>query len=100
MLRTHTCGDLTDKDSGKTVSLCGWVSTLRDHGGKTFVDLRDRYGFTQIVLGSNKDKLGREDCIQVKGKVQKRKVGKNDVRGMALFDAAPQLGFERKHSHM
>ena len=75
MLRTHTCGELTDKDSGKNVTLCGWVASLRDHGGKTFLDLRDRYGTTQIVLGSNKEKLGREDCIQIKGKVQKRKPG-------------------------
>jgi len=48
MLRTNTCGELTKKQVGKNATLCGWVNTRRDHGGIIFIDLRDRYGLTQI----------------------------------------------------
>ena len=83
MKRTHTCGELTDKDINKKVTLCGWCSTRRDHGGVIFIDLRDRYGITQVVfdpsfnLETHKlaEKLGREDVIQVKGIVTQRKKG-------------------------
>ncbi|MBI2654125.1 aspartate--tRNA ligase [Candidatus Woesearchaeota archaeon] len=83
MKRTQTCGELTDKDVNKKVTLCGWCSTRRDHGGVIFIDLRDRYGITQVVfdpsfnLEAHKiaEKLGREDVIQVKGIVKHRKKG-------------------------
>ncbi|MGB4398015.1 MAG: OB-fold nucleic acid binding domain-containing protein, partial [Daejeonella sp.] len=53
MLRTHTCGELTIKDLNKEVTLTGWVQKSRDLGGMTFVDMRDRYGITQLTFNSD-----------------------------------------------
>lgn len=73
MLRTHTCGELRKTDVGKEVTLCGWVDTIRAVGSKlTFIDLRDRYGTTQIIT-RDKINLSLEYCIKVKGKVVERK---------------------------
>ncbi|MBQ6205430.1 MAG: aspartate--tRNA ligase [Prevotella sp.] len=80
MYRTNTCGELRLQDAGKQVTLAGWVQRTRKMGGMTFVDLRDRYGITQIVFDESKDadlcaranKLGREFCVQVKGEVSER----------------------------
>jgi aspartyl-tRNA synthetase len=69
--RTHTCGELRDEHTGQTVTLSGWVDTVRDHGGVTFLDLRDQYGVTQIVL-HNELKAGKESVITVTGPVRKR----------------------------
>ncbi|MGI9457918.1 MAG: aspartate--tRNA ligase [Aeoliella sp.] len=81
MLRTHTCGELRLDHSGEEVTLCGWVDNYRDHGGGLFVDLRDRYGLTQIafsppdtsaaLIEQSKD-LRAEYVIQVTGKVAQR----------------------------
>jgi aspartyl-tRNA synthetase len=80
MYRTHTCGELTLKDSGKEITLCGWVQRSRDLGGMTFIDLRDRYGITQLVFNMETDKdlcgqarkMGREFVVRAKGKVRER----------------------------
>jgi aspartyl-tRNA synthetase len=85
MYRTNTCGELRISDVGKQVTLAGWVQRTRKMGGMTFVDLRDRYGITQLVFNEAADKelceqankLGREYCIQAKGLVQERQ-SKND----------------------
>ncbi len=78
MYRTHTCGELRIANAGSEVTLAGWVQTVRKFGSITFVDLRDRYGITQMLfnesLNSRLDEtpLGREYVIQVKGKVVER----------------------------
>ena len=80
MYRTNTCGELRLQDAGKQVTLAGWVQRTRKMGGMTFVDVRDRYGITQIVFDESKDadlcaranKLGREFCVQIKGEVSER----------------------------
>ena len=75
MLRTHTCGELRKKDTGKKVKLAGWVDTVRAYGKLAFIDLRDRYGKTQIVVRDIKIDLKPEYVILVSGKVQERKKG-------------------------
>lgn len=80
MYRTNTCGELNIKDTGKDVILCGWIQKSRDLGGMTFIDLRDRYGLTQLVFNMETNsglcekarKLGREFVVQVKGRVRER----------------------------
>lgn len=72
--RTHTCNELTLNDLGKTVSLAGWVDTVRDHGGVAFVDLRDQYGVTQVVMHDDAllKGLHKECVISINGEVVKR----------------------------
>ena len=80
MYRTHSCGELNMSNIGETVTLAGWVQRTREMGGMTFVDLRDRYGLTQLAfnmdtnaaLCANANKLGREFVIQAIGKVTER----------------------------
>jgi len=78
MYRTHTCGELRLADKNKEVTLAGWVQTVRKFGSITFVDLRDRYGITQLLFaetlnaGLDANPLGREFVLQVKGKVHER----------------------------
>ncbi|HVP59605.1 MAG TPA: aspartate--tRNA ligase [Myxococcaceae bacterium] len=98
--RTHSCGELTGKDVGKTVVLFGWVQNRRDHGGAVFIDLRDRYGLTQVVFEPDIDPeahalagtLRLEWCIGVQGTVASRganvnpkmKTGEIEVKATAL----------------
>jgi aspartyl-tRNA synthetase len=80
MLRTHTCGELRLEDTGKEVTLAGWLQRSRDLGGMTFIDLRDRYGLTQLAFNMETNAalcqqargLGREFVLQVKGTVAER----------------------------
>ena len=80
MYRTHTCGQLRAANVNETVTLAGWVQKTRKMGGMTFVDIRDRYGITQLVFNQEVDaalcekanKLGREYVIQVTGTVRER----------------------------
>lgn len=72
MLRTKTCGQIRTEHLDTEVVLSGWVHSLRDHGGVTFIDLRDRYGVTQVVLNNLDSRLAREYVIQVTGTVRKR----------------------------
>jgi len=71
MYRSHTCGELRIADKGKKVTLAGWVQKVRNLGSMTFVDLRDRYGITQLVFEGTPE-LGREYVIQVEGEVVER----------------------------
>src|SRR5690606_32713577 len=106
MLRTHTCGELKLSDVNKTVALAGWVQRTRDKGGVLWVDLRDRYGITQLIFDETSTdpsllaaarELGREYVIQVEGQVVER-LAKNDklptgdieikVSKMTLLNAA------------
>jgi aspartyl-tRNA synthetase len=83
MLRTHRCGDVRAEDAGSAVELCGWVHARRDHGGVTFIDLRDTAGVIQVVFSPaiseaahvHAQDLGSEYCIRVSGEVRLRKEG-------------------------
>ena len=81
--RTHTCGELGLEDVDKSVVLNGWIENHRDHGGILFVDVRDRYGVTQVVVDQDRGdavegtleraaKLGAEDVVSISGEVVKR----------------------------
>src|SRR3990167_4958156 len=80
MLRTHTCGELRKGHVNQKVTLCGWVAARRDHGKLIFIDVRDRYGLTQVVFVPSvskpahevAQKLGPEFVIKVTGKVAAR----------------------------
>lgn len=78
MYRSHTCGELRITEKGKPVTLAGWVQTVRKFGSITFVDLRDRYGITQLLFNEeltkqlDKNSIGREFVLQISGKVAER----------------------------
>src|ERR1700675_1679016 len=82
-MRTHACGQLRASDAGADVALCGWVAHRRDHGGVTFIDLRDREGVVQLVFHPDEapqahgaaQSLGAEDVVRVTGVVRARPEG-------------------------
>jgi aspartyl-tRNA synthetase len=82
MIRTHTCGELRAEHADQSVTLCGWVHRRRDHGGLIFIDLRDHYGITQVVIDPEQkdvfaaaEKVRSEWVLKVQGKVSKRREG-------------------------
>src|SRR6185369_2160518 len=87
LIRTHTCGQIRESHVGSSVRLNGWVNSYRDHGNLIFIDLRDRYGLTQLVFDKDDgavqammdaaDKLRNEDVVACKGVVRKRIGGPN-----------------------
>jgi len=83
--RSHNCSELTEKDSGKTVSLSGWLHRKRDHGNLLFIDLRDHFGLTQCVIENNSkffsilEKLRPESVLNIMGKVVKREKGTENL---------------------
>lgn len=87
MYKTHTCGELTAKDVGRSVTLAGWVHRRRDHGGLIFIDLRDRFGLTQIVINPQTapdahrvaSDVRNEYVLQVQGIVEKRPAGQENL---------------------
>lgn len=86
MYKTNTCGELTAQDVGKTVTLAGWVHRRRDHGGLIFIDLRDRFGLTQVVFNPQTapdahrigSEVRNEYVIQISGMVEKRPAGQEN----------------------
>src|SRR6187431_2178199 len=85
MFRSHTCGELRIADSGKEVTIAGWIQTIRKFGSITFVDLRDRYGITQLLFSETlnealeKNPLGREYVLQASGRVSERSNKNNAI---------------------
>ncbi|MBR5139426.1 MAG: aspartate--tRNA ligase, partial [Clostridia bacterium] len=110
--RTHTCGELNKTHVGQNVMIAGWVDTIRDHGGVIFVDLRDHYGVTQVVLNDESliKGIGKEFVVSVSGNVQLRdaetvnpKIATGEVELKAekvtvLSEATRQLPFEISES--
>lgn len=113
MLRTHTCGQLRKENIGETVQLCGWVHSRRDHGGVIFIDLRDRYGLTQLkfdpeinkIAWEKAEKLRNEWVLQVSGKVvarpkemlnKKLETGEIEIQvlGLEILNSAKTPPFE------
>jgi len=99
MYRTHTCGELNNKQVGKEVVLSGWVHKHRKMGGLIFIDLRDRYGITQVVFQPENSEvfnlakdLKYEDIIKVGGKVKKR--DKKDINEKVLSGQIELIALE------
>lgn len=109
--RTHTCGELRASHVGQTVRLNGWVNTARVYNDQVFVDLRDRYGITQVVLEASRKELaqakdvGREWCLMVEGKVRPRLEGKTnnkldtgaielEATSFQVLNRCPQMPFD------
>ncbi len=109
--RTHTCGELRATHVGQTIRLNGWVNTTRVYNDQVFIDLRDRYGITQVVLESSRPELaqakeiGREWCLMVEGIVRPRLEGKTnskletgaievDASSYKVLNKCPQMPFD------
>ena len=104
MYRSNTCGELRLSDAGKEVTLSGWAQRVRKMGGMTFLDLRDRYGITQVVFNNEvnaplceeANHLGREYVVQIKGKVQERSSKNPNIPTGDIEIVAEQLNILNK----
>ncbi|HAX45848.1 MAG TPA: aspartate--tRNA ligase, partial [Nitrospina sp.] len=92
MQRTHTCGELTDKNIDQVVTLCGWIHTRRDHGGLIFIDLWDKYGLTQVVLNPQIDQLAHQEAQSLRGNFVISVVGKVRARPDDMINPKLQTG--------
>ncbi len=96
--RTHNCGELTEKNIGESVTLCGWTDSDRDHGGILFIDLRDRYGKTQLVIDPKVAKFEgtarpkTEECLQISGTVRQRPRGTENTK---ITTGTIEIGVEK-----
>ena len=96
-MRTHSCGELRPNATGETARICGWVAHRRDHGGVTFIDVRDRTGLVQVVFHPQDapeahtaaQSLGAEDVVSVWGTVRERPEG---MRNPALAATLRRIG--------
>ena len=88
MLRTHTCGELSKTNEGQTVTLTGWIDSCRISGQIGFLDIRDRYGVTQVILNkelaANATSLHKEDYVKIVGEVKARP--ENQVKGTGTLE--------------
>ena len=85
--RTHHCGELSDKNIGETVTLCGWVHTRRDHGGLIFIDLWDKHDITQVVLNPQIDRLAHQHAQSLRGNFVIGVTGKVRARPEGMVNA-------------
>tara|TARA_B100000315_G_C14558591_1_gene579399 strand:+ start:391 stop:2157 length:1767 start_codon:yes stop_codon:yes gene_type:complete len=92
MQRTHTCGELTEKNIDQVVALCGWIHTRRDHGGLIFIDLWDKYGLTQVVLNPQIDQLAHQEAQSLRGNFVISIVGKVRARPDDMVNPKLQTG--------
>ncbi len=92
MQRTHTCGELTEKNINQVVALCGWIHTRRDHGGLIFIDLWDKYGLTQVVLNPQIDQLAHQEAQSLRGNFVISIVGKVRARPDDMVNPKLQTG--------
>ncbi len=92
MLRTHTCGQLSEKDKDKQIQLTGWVHRRRDHGGVIFIDLRDRYGVTQIKFDPDVDKNAHQKAEALRGEWVIKIIGKVVLRPDGMANNKLQTG--------
>ena len=91
-MRSHYCTDLDAQDIGKSVSLCGWANSYRDHGGVIFIDLRDRSGIIQLVCDPADSKSAHEIASKVRDEYVLRAKGKIRARGEGLVNPKLKTG--------
>lgn len=91
MHRTHTCGELRAKNENEKVTLAGWIHSIRTHGSLTFIDLRDRYGITQVTVENLKESINKESVVQVTGTVIRKPESNNKLKTGEIEVAAKEF---------